>query len=218
MHKAVQRLERKGYLIRVGRQLYANRFGQPMLEALAMILGAPCYISFESGLERYGILSQVPLVLTCASTSRSERRQTPLGEILFHRLRPALFFGYRVEEGGVLWAEPEKALLDWIYIHRKQHGVTVPLDELNWEPLDVERLQDWARHYPHPVRAALKGALEPAGGESHTSGLAAAAPTGAFALSVRTARPLARPRRDGVPREPGDGLTQGPERQRSESR
>jgi len=159
LRKAVLRLEKRGYLTRVGRGLYANRFGHPTLEALAMILGAPCYISFESALERYGILSQLPLLLTCASTSRSERRQSPLGEILFHRLQPSLFFGYRAED-GILWAEPEKALLDWIYIQRKRHGVTPALDELEWSLLNVERLREWASHYPRPVRTALKAALE----------------------------------------------------------
>lgn len=159
VRKAVLRLEKKGYLARVGRGLYANRFGHPTLEALAMIVGAPCYISFESALERYGILSQMPLVLTCASTSRSERRRSPLGEILFHRLQPALFFGYRAED-GILWAEPEKALLDWIYIHRKRHGIPPALDELDRGPLDVERLQDWASRYPRSVGKALTAVLE----------------------------------------------------------
>lgn len=153
--KAMLRLEEKGYVTRVGRNLYANRLGHPTLEELAMILSAPCYISFESALERYGILSQVPLVLTCASTSRSEPRQTPLGEILFHRLHPTLFFGYRIED-NILWAEPEKALLDWLYIHRKRYGASPALDELNWEPLDVERLGDWATHYPRTIMATLE--------------------------------------------------------------
>ncbi|MFQ5595620.1 MAG: hypothetical protein ACE5HA_15850, partial [Anaerolineae bacterium] len=111
-------------------------------------------MTFSSALERYAILSQVPLVLTCASTSRSERCQTPLGEILFHRLRPTLFFGYRVES-HILWAEPEKALLDWLYIRRRRHGATPPLDELNRESLDVQHLQDWARRYPRPVMTTL---------------------------------------------------------------
>ncbi|RMF27362.1 MAG: hypothetical protein D6759_17835 [Chloroflexi bacterium] len=159
VRKAVLRLEKKGYLMRVGRHLYANRLGHPTLEALAMILGVPCYISFESALERHGLLSQVPLVLTCASTSRSGWRQTALGEILFHRLQPALFFGYRTEE-GILWAEPEKALLDWLYIHRKLHGVTPSLDELAWDAVDTERLREWASRYPRPVRMALAAASE----------------------------------------------------------
>lgn len=155
LRKALLRLEKKGYLTRVGPKLYANHFGEPRLEALAMILGAPCYISFESALERYGILSQMPLVLTCASTYRSERRQTPLGEIVFHRLQPHLFFGYRIED-HILWAEPEKALLDWLYIQRKLHGVTPALDELDWQPLDVDRLLGWAEQYPQSVMAALR--------------------------------------------------------------
>lgn len=155
VRKAVTRLEQRKHLRRVGPQLYANRFGHPTLERLAMILGAPCYISFESALERYGVLSQVPLMLTCASTSRSGLRHTPLGDILFSRLQPALFFGYRVED-GILWAEPEKALLDWIYIYRKRHGVTPALDELDWSLLDAKRLQEWADRYPRSVRTALK--------------------------------------------------------------
>jgi len=160
MRKAALRLAEKGDVIRVGRSLYANQFGHPTLEVLAMILGVPCYVSFESSLERSAVIAQIPLVLTCASTLRSGRRQTPLGEILFHRLHPALFFGYRMED-STLWAEPEKALLDWIYIQRKRHGATPSLDELNWEPLNVERLREWAEHYPRPVAAAVEGIINP---------------------------------------------------------
>jgi len=159
VRKAAFRLQKKGYLTRVGRQLYANRFGRPTLEALAMILGAPCYISCESALERYGVISQMPLRLTCASTSRSELRRTPLGEIWFHQLQPALFFGYRTE-GNVLWAEPEKALLDWIYLQRKRHGVTPALDELDLGLLNVMRLQEWCARYPRPVREALQAIVD----------------------------------------------------------
>jgi len=162
MRKAALRLQKKGYLIRVGRQLYANRFGHPTPESLAMILGAPCYISFESALERCGIISQMPLILTCASTSRSELRRTPLGDIRFHRLRPSLFFGYRME-GGVLWAEPEKALLDWVYLQRQRYGATPALDELDLSILDMARLREWSARYPRSVRKALAAIVEPEG-------------------------------------------------------
>ncbi len=155
VRKAVARLEKKGFIKRVGPGLYANWFGHPTLEALAMMIGAPCYISFESALERYGILSQMPLVLTCASTSRSGTRQTPLGEIVFHRLHPRLFFGYRNEE-GILWAEPEKALLDWIYVHRKRYGVHPALDELMLDNVDRQQLAEWARRYPRTVQNIIE--------------------------------------------------------------
>ncbi len=158
--RALRRLEQRGYLSRAGRKLYANRFGRPTLEELAMTLGRPCYVSNESVLERYGMLSQMPLALTCVSSSRSGRCATPLGEIAFYRLQAALFFGYRNEE-GILWAEPEKALLDWLYLQRKRHGSDPPLDELRLEALNPERLQTWAGAYPQPVQRAVARLIAP---------------------------------------------------------
>lgn len=153
--KSLRRLEQKGYLTRVGKSLYANRFARPTLEELAVLLGRPCYVSCESALERYGVLSQMPMVLTCVSTARSERRETPLGEIVFHRLPPTLFFGYHSED-GILWADPEKALLDWLYIKRKTRGASPALDELDLERLDRAKLMEWAGRYPGSLSTALR--------------------------------------------------------------
>jgi predicted transcriptional regulator of viral defense system len=152
--KALRRLEMKGYVKRLGKTLYANSLFPPTLEEVAMILGRPCYISFESGLERHGLIAQMPLVLTCASTVESGRRETYLGEIVFHRLLPSLFFGYTATD-GILCAEPEKALLDFVYISLKTRGGLVPLDEFAWARLDYSRLEVWAQRYPHSVTDRL---------------------------------------------------------------
>jgi predicted transcriptional regulator of viral defense system len=152
--KALRRLEMKGYVRRLGKTLYANSLFPPTLEEVAMILGRPCYISFESGLERRGLIAQMPLVLTCASAVESDRRETHLGEIVFHRLQPSLFFGYALAD-GILCAEPEKALLDFAYISLKTRGGLPALDELAWERLDHDRLDAWAQHYPGSVRDSL---------------------------------------------------------------
>jgi len=152
--KALRRLEVKGYVRRLGKRLYANALFPPTLEQVAMVLGRPCYISFESGLERHGLISQMPLILTCASAVESGSRETPFGEIAFHRLRPSLFFGY-VASDGILCAEPEKALLDFVYISLKTKSGIPPLDELVWERINHTRLEDWARRYPRSVRRNL---------------------------------------------------------------
>lgn len=152
--KALRRLEMKGYVKRLGKMLYANNLLPPSIEEVAMILGRPCYISLESGLERHGLISQMPLVLTCASAVESGGRGTPFGEILFHRLRPSLFFGYTMDN-GVLSAAPEKALLDFIYINLKTKGGLPALDELAWERLDRARLGKWVQDYPLSVRRNL---------------------------------------------------------------
>lgn len=152
--KALRRLEVKGYVKRLGRRLYANSLFPPTLEEVAMVLGRPCYVSFESGLERHGLISQMPLVLTCASAVESGSKETPFGEIVFHRLKASLFFGYAADD-GILCAEPEKALLDFIYISLKTKGGLPPLDELAWERLDPYRLEKWAQCYPRSVTQSL---------------------------------------------------------------
>jgi len=158
MRKALRRLERKGLIVRLGRHLYANGLARPRLEEAAMVLGRPAYVSFESALAQAGVLSQMPLTLTCASTTRSGRHSTPLGDIIFHRLRVDLFFGYHLQN-GVAWADAEKALLDWIYVSLKTQGNAPPLDELDWEPLDGERLEEWAGRYPRSVARVLRSNL-----------------------------------------------------------
>lgn len=154
VRKALRRLEAKGYVKRLGKMLYANGLFLPSLEEIAMILGRPCYVSFESGLERHGLISQMPLVLTCASAAESGSKETPFGEIVFHRLQPSLFFGYAASD-AILCAEPEKALLDFIYISLKTKGGLPPLDELAWERINRSRLEDWAQPYPRSVRKNL---------------------------------------------------------------
>ena len=154
IRKALRRLEIKGYVRRLGKMLYANSLFPPTLEEVAMILGHPCYVSFESGLAHHGLIAQMPLVLTCASTAQSGRRETPLGEIVFHRLQPSLFFGYAPAD-RILYAEPEKAVLDFAYISLKTRGGLPMLDELAWGRLDHGRFDAWALHYPGTVRNSL---------------------------------------------------------------
>ena len=155
LQKALLRLEKKGIVAHVGPKLYISRLSPPSLEELAMVLCHPCYISFESALSRNGILSQSPQVLTCATKRKPKRIHTPQGEIAARHLAPRLFWGYRLEN-GTLWAEPEKALLDWIYWKSKVEGLPPDLDELNLEEIDSDRIGSWVNRYPSSVKKLLK--------------------------------------------------------------
>jgi hypothetical protein len=59
-------------------------------------------------------------VTTSVTTARPSRWQTPLGVYQFHRIKPDLFYGYRLLDLGAgqqaFVATPEKALLDLIYL------------------------------------------------------------------------------------------------------
>lgn len=149
--KAVQRLVKHGVIIKLYKNAYANKLSLPSLEELAMYYGNPCYISFESALEDQGIMSQAPQVLTCATTRKLKNLKTPLGEVVFHHLKPCLFNNFENNK-GILRATPEKALLDYLYIKLKTTSRIPPLDEFNLEPLNRKKLKRLFKIFPKSVR------------------------------------------------------------------
>ena len=152
--KAVQRLVRRGSLIKLYKNTYAHKFSLPSLEEVAMFYGKPCYISFESALEDRGIISQAPQVLTCATTRKLKDLKTPLGEIIFHHIHPRLFNNFD-NDHGALRATAEKALLDYLYINLKNKKYIPPLDEFALGQLDHKKLRKLAKNFPQSVRNVL---------------------------------------------------------------
>ena len=155
LRKALMRAEEKGLVDRVGSGLYLNRFARVTLEELAMTLGKPCYISFESALSYHGVISQEPLVLTCATTRKPQRKLTPLGEIVFRHINTRRFKGY-IENNGILMAEPEKAFFDWLYWLCKTQGRFPDLDEINRDGLKKEKISFWLKKFPKSIQKLLK--------------------------------------------------------------
>jgi predicted transcriptional regulator of viral defense system len=154
--QAARRLVERGWLAPLGKALYANLLrpeGPPTVEEAAAVLYPPCYISLASALFAHGIAEQAPHVLTCVTTNKTKRFATGLGEIHYHQIKPDLFFGYTLTR-GVPRAQPEKAVLDFLYLELR-HGRQPALDEWSWEELDLDRLQTWALRYPTTVRRSL---------------------------------------------------------------
>lgn len=149
--KALGRLEQKKLLSRVGPGLYSSSLFPASLEEISMSLARPGYISFETVLSRHGVLSQSPMLITCATQKKPRTIMTPAGEVALRHLARGLFWGFG-EENGVFWAAPEKALLDWLYWKLQAEGKAPDLDELSLEDLDLGKLQSWSRKYPKSVQ------------------------------------------------------------------
>jgi len=148
--KAVSRLVRKRLLLKAGKGIYLNPFSLPSLEELAMILVRPSCISLASALEDHGILSQIPQVTTCVTTRKPAGFKTPIGEIVYRHLSPKYFWGY-TSDGGILRAEPEKALLDFIYLGLKR-GEPLDPDEFSLAQVNPNRFFQYAERFPRSVR------------------------------------------------------------------
>ena len=150
----LSRWTRSHRLERIGRGLYRLPGTSVDLVRLGIASYFPSYLSFEIALARHGLLSQVPYVLTFATTRRSRRLRLMNTELEYRRLRPDLFFGYE-QQSGVYIARPEKALLDQLYMVARGRA-SLDSATLNLAPLRATLLRRYARAFPEPVRKRLK--------------------------------------------------------------
>src|SRR4030067_342272 len=73
LYVTLNRLVKSGVLVRLKRGVYQPEFQSLEIEKTANELYYPSYLSFESALSRYGILSQIPYTLTFATNRRSKK-------------------------------------------------------------------------------------------------------------------------------------------------
>src|SRR4030042_6289781 len=95
----LHRLVSQGVLTRMRRGIYRVSINSVEGALLANLLYTPSYVSFESALSRYGILSQIPYTITLATTRRSKKMTLDGTAVEDGQLRGDLFFGYRLEKG-----------------------------------------------------------------------------------------------------------------------
>jgi len=151
-----------GKLIRLKRGMYslASLDGgkQPSALELAEPLYRPSYLSLEFALSHYGLLPEAAGLLTSVTTRKTARIHNPLGDFTYRHVQPDYFFGFhRRSEPVVHWmADPEKALLDFIYLSIPK-GVPLTrelfLDNYrlqNMEVLKAKRLRDMLARIKHP--------------------------------------------------------------------
>lgn len=150
----LKRLVDKGVLIRLARGVYMARGGDWELDRVANQLYYPSYLSFATVLGRGGILNQIPYSLTFATTRKSKKMILGGVEVIYSRLKPELYFGYEIRE-GVNIAEPEKALLDQIYLVSlgKAH---LDFEELNLAGLDKKKFLSYAARFPRRIKKGLR--------------------------------------------------------------
>ena len=82
---------------------------------------SPSYISLESALSYYNIIPEGVFTVMSVSSRNSSTFDTPCGNFTYRHLKKSLFFGYklvRFQNNVFKIAEPEKALLDFLYFTR----------------------------------------------------------------------------------------------------
>ena len=109
------------------------------------------YVSFISALHLHGIVGQIPRVVTLASPAHSRTIVTSLGTFSVHRMAPALFagFGWYKDTGTFLIAEPEKALVDSLYLSARKKRQYGHFPELDFpRSFSFRKARDWVARIP----------------------------------------------------------------------
>ena len=146
LFSVIKRLLEADILIKLEKDKYLLKSEKISDFALANFIYQPSYISFESALNFYGILSQFPYEITSATTGKTAKKIFQERIFVYTKIKKELFFGYEKKENFII-AFPEKALLDQLYLSSKGFK-RINLDEYNLESLNVIRLKSYLEKYP----------------------------------------------------------------------
>ena len=160
--KALSRLNERDLVSRVTKGVYLNKLVRDFTAAdFVCVLKPDSYVSLESALSQWGLSPQSPVALTCITIGKPKEYRTPEFAITFRTISKRLYWGFvekQTRYSKYRLAEPEKALLDWIYLSL-QSGLTPHLDEIAFKSVDKQKLAKYAAKFPGTVRNALVHSL-----------------------------------------------------------
>lgn len=134
---------------------------------IANQLYKPSYLSFEWVLGNIGILNQIPYTLVFAATRKSKTIILKDNqEVQYRQLKKELFFGYDLID-EVYYAQPEKALLDQLYMVSKGKA-TLDFEELNLKGLKKTLFLQYSKKFPKPTQKLARKLVKDFGKTSIT--------------------------------------------------
>ena len=115
------------------------------LEEIAKENDRTTYITYLDALNRYGLITEAPYALQCATITDTRIMKTKNGEIQFFKIPQDTHQGYiKTPQHALQIAEPEKALIDAIWI-TEEHGINPDWTEhLEWKQLDMKKIKKYA--------------------------------------------------------------------------
>lgn len=113
---------KKGYLLKIKNGIYIFKRDYEKIrgEEIATALYQPSYLSLESALSAYGFIPEMVYAYVSVTGKINRTFDNKFGHFIYRHLKSELFWGYRevkTDTARYLIAEPEKALLDYLYLN-----------------------------------------------------------------------------------------------------
>lgn len=158
LYKLLQRLENKNIIKRVKSGKYLFTFKEIQDYQLANFLITPSYISLESALSFYGVLSQFPYTVSSVTIRKNKTISYQDKEYEYNHIGTRYFFGF-LKKDNFLIATPEKALLDELYFISK--GIRkLDVKELELDKINKDTLKVMSKIYNFlPLKKLLSGLI-----------------------------------------------------------
>ena len=116
--------ESTGYIVKLRKEMYAFTECKSIPDFhryIANRIYRPSYISLHTALSYYGMIPEAVVQITSVTSLKTNRFVNSFGDFSYSSVRPELMFGYEPKLMGdgraILFATPEKALLDLLYLN-----------------------------------------------------------------------------------------------------
>ncbi len=122
--KRLSEWQKKGYIQKVIRGYYifndAPKNSQLFWWYASNYIFEPSYISLQSALGHYGFIPEFVFQITAITTKRTRNLMGPDISFIYRNIKKEYYFGFTLlpftEEHTIRLAEPEKAILDLLYL------------------------------------------------------------------------------------------------------
>lgn len=136
---------RQGYLLKLknGVYVFAERREQLSVETISHYLYEPSYVSLDRALSIHGLIPEIVYNVTAITSRKTATIKNDFGLFIYRSIKPELFFGYQKNTDGAniyLLAEPEKALLDYLYLNSARISTRGDIDELRLNEFELREL------------------------------------------------------------------------------
>jgi predicted transcriptional regulator of viral defense system len=152
--QALRFLEKQGVISNIYRGIWieeGNESVSPYSVANFILPKHRAYVSFVSALHLYGIIEQIPQIITLASTAHTKVIKTKIATFSIHRIAPSFFKGFDWYKGtgSFLIAGQEKALVDCLYLASRKKKAFKFFPELHFpHSFSHKKAIWWAKNIP----------------------------------------------------------------------
>ncbi len=147
---------KSGLFVKLRNNFYAIKDSNFDYSFIANKLYQPSYISLETALSHYKIIPEVVYGTASITTKAPREFKTPIGNFTYQHIKTEAFTGYRlieIDRYKALFAEPEKALADYLYfVDLKKVSLN---DRLELKSINKSKLIEYAKLFKRPSMLKL---------------------------------------------------------------